>query len=128
MSASGAAFAPQASSTGAPPAYACAPVDECMPCPEDHLAYPYCRPYNNRQAVQCLASDGALVDGWSACGKFIGAEVRHYGQFVFLNVLLVVAALSVYVWRQVYQTRKFHGMLYHRVHGRQTRRAPAMQN
>lgn len=46
----------------------------------------------------------------------------------FLNVLLVVAALSVYVWRQVYQTRKFHGMLYHRVHGRQTRRAPAMQN
>lgn len=44
----------------------------------------------------------------------------------FLNVVLVIAALSVYVWRQVHQTRKFHGMLYRRVHGRtqaQARRA-----
>lgn len=51
-------------------------------CALTQLVYPYCRPYNNRQAVQCVAGDGALVEGWSACGKFIGAEVRHYGQFV----------------------------------------------
>lgn len=36
----------------------------------------------------------------------------------FLNLVVVAAALSVYIWRQVYQTRKFRGMLYQRVHGR----------
>ena len=83
------------------------------------LAYPYCRPYNNRQAVQCVANASTpAVHGWSACGKFIGAEVRAYGQFVLANVVVVVAALALYVWRQVHQTRRFHGMLYARVHGR----------
>ncbi|WFD49060.1 hypothetical protein GLX27_003737 [Malassezia furfur] len=90
-----------------------------MPCPADDLAYPYCRPYNNRQAVQCVANASTpAVHGWSACGKFIGAEVRAYGKFVLANVVVVVAALALYVWRQVHQTRRFHGMLYARVHGR----------
>ncbi|AXA50900.1 uncharacterized protein MRET_2867 [Malassezia restricta] len=105
--------------------YICMPVGECQPCPEDHLAYPYCRPYNNRQPVECLQTiTGAQVPGWSACGKFIHAEVYKYTQYVLINVLIMVLALSVYIWRQVYQTRKYEGMLYQRVHGRSTLRRP----
>ncbi|WFD03818.1 hypothetical protein MOBT1_002513 [Malassezia obtusa] len=119
MASSAAAFG-ALSAPAAAPAYTCTPVSECRPCPADHLAYPYCRPYNNRQAVRCVPTNGTapVMHGWSACGKFIGAEVRGYGQFVFLNLVVVAAALSVYIWRQVYQTRKFRGMLYKRVHGR----------
>jgi len=71
------------------------------------------------------------IQGWSACGKFVNAEVRSYTHFVvsdrlslltqLFNVLVVIAALTVYIWRQIYQTRKFQGMLYQRVHGRRSR-------
>ena len=113
--------------------YACAPVGECEPCPEDHVSYPYCRPYNNRQAVKCTllgangapAAGAADVQGWSACGKFVGSEMHQYALFILGNVVLVLLAVGVYVWRQQYQTRKYRGMLYQRVHGRQERQARA---
>merc|ERR1711963_1314532 len=80
--------------------YICAPMGECKPCPENNLAYPYCRPYNNRQEVQCThTGTNAQVQGWSACGKFVHAEVFKYSQFVLLNVLIVVFALTIYIWR-----------------------------
>lgn len=71
-------------------AYTCTAVGECRPCPPDHVRsatnqvmYPYCRPYNNRQAVQCTSAlSPTPLPGWSACGKFVGAEVQHYGQFL----------------------------------------------
>ena len=85
--------------------------------------------------MECLQTiTGAQVPGWSACGKFIHAEVYKYTQYVvrmtrpdylqLINVLIMVLALSVYIWRQVYQTRKYEWMLYQRVHGRSTLRRP----
>lgn len=35
----------------------------------------------------------------------------------FVNVAIVIMALAIYIWRQLHQSRKYHGMLYQRVHG-----------
>jgi len=34
-----------------------------------------------------------------------------------VNVVIVVTALAIYIWRQLYQSRKYQGMLHQRVHG-----------
>lgn len=41
------------------------------------------------------------------------------------DVVVLLGALAVYIWRQRYQTAKYQGMLYQRVHGRRARRSAA---
>lgn len=124
MSLSASLAEPSSASASLYEGYICETVGECLPCPQDRLDFPYCRPYNNRQQVSCVPvgePESAELLGWSACGKFTGLEVRHYAQFVLCNVLVMLVAAFLYAWRQRYQTLKFRSMLQQRVHGRRPR-------
>lgn len=136
MASSAAAFG-ALSAPAAAPAYTCTPVSECRPCPADHVCraralttarVPLLPPVQQPPGgALCAherhgARDARVERVWEVYRRrsarlwpVCGTRMPHAQ---FLNLVVVAAALSVYIWRQVYQTRKFRGMLYKRVHGR----------